>query len=116
MSLIRPKKFKLSSVNKLKFAVFIVNRPIENRVKKDILKYNGKILSAMPAVGISRASMFEVISGGTPSTVFFVAVRSEDAENLVESVSINNKFNQAGKGKGFLIDIDGHMGGKALFI
>lgn len=116
MESIKPKKFRLIDVNKLKFAIFIVTKSVEKNVKRDIMKNNGRILSAVPGAGISRASMIEVVSGGVPSVVFFVAVRSEDAKNLIKKVAVNNNFKDAGKGTAFLLDIDGHMGGKAIFI
>ena len=109
-------KFDLSEVNELKFAMIIVNSKLESQIKEGIIKYNGRLLSAIPATGISRLTMFEAISGGTPSVVFMVAVRSEDAERFIEKISIDAELNKIGNGKAFLIDVDGYTGAKALFI
>ncbi|MBO4569767.1 MAG: hypothetical protein J5689_00925 [Clostridia bacterium] len=113
---IKQKRYDLSEVNELKFAMFIVNSKLEQTVKEGIIKYNGRLLSVIPATGISHLTMFEAVSGGTPSVVFLVAVRSEDAERLIEKISIDAELESDGNGKAFLIDIDGYTGAKALFV
>ena len=112
-----PKKFTLKSVNDLNICVFIVKRHFEDEIRQDIASMGGRVLSALPAKGISHSSMFEVVSGTSdPCTVIFATSRVEDTEEIIGEISRKFELYKKGNGKAFSIDVSGYLGAKALFI
>ncbi|MBQ7453401.1 MAG: hypothetical protein IJS68_03995 [Clostridia bacterium] len=112
-----PKKFLLKNVNDLNMCVFIVKRHLEMGVREDVLALGGRVLSAIPAKGVSHSSMFEVVSGNNdPCIVVFATARSEDTEEIIGEISKKYELYKKGNGKAFSIDISGYLGAKALFI
>ena len=110
-------KFALSSINNLDMCVFIAKRKYEGELRQKIEANNGRILSVVPAKGISHSSMFEAISAiGEPCVVAFSVARSEDSKNLIYNISKELELYKPNNGKAFRIDITGYLGAKALFL
>jgi len=113
----KKKSFKLASINDLDMCVFIVKRKHENELREKIEEYDGRILSVVPAFGISHSSMFEAISAiGEPCIVVFSTARSEDSKNLIYHISEELELYKPNNGKAFRVDITGYLGAKALFL
>ena len=111
------KSFKLASINNLDMCVFITKRNREKELRSKIEALNGRILSLVPASGISHSSMFEAISAiGEPCVVAFCVARSEDSKNLIYNISQELELYKPNNGKAFRIDITGYLGAKALFL
>ena len=111
------KKLKLSEINELSMAVFIIQREKENALKKRIIELGSKILSITWGTGISRSTVFESLKVGTEDmSVFFVMSRVEDVRELMQTISEEFSLTVPGNGKGFIIDIDGYLGAKAPFV
>lgn len=111
------KRFKLAEVNLLEICVFIVKKDLEEPIKEEIEHQTGRILSVVPANGISHSSMFEVVKTvGEPCIVVFAVARQEDAKKLIEQVSLKFEIYKPGHGRAFAVDVDGYLGAKALFI
>lgn len=109
--------YKLKDIKSLKLCVFIARREVENDMKKDIKMLGGRILSVVPARGVSNAGVFDVISANTTAcNVIFVAVRSEDASDVVSHISLKYELFLPGKGRAFSVDCDGYLGAKVLFL
>lgn len=110
-------KLKLNEINELKMCLFIVKREAEVSIKTDIEKIGGRVLSVVPASGISHSSMFEVIKSiSEPCIVVFAIARKEDAHDLIGHISLKYEIYAPGNGRAFAIDIDGYLGAKALFL
>ena len=111
------KHFQLKSINDLDMCVFIVKRKFEGDLRTLIEEYDGRILSVVPASGISHSSMFEAISSiSEPCSVAFCTARSEDSKKLIYKVSEELELYKPNNGKAFKIDITGYLGAKALFL
>ena len=111
------KKLKLSEINELSMAVFIIQREREKELKNRVIELGGKILSISWGTGISRSTVFESLKIGTEDvSVFFVMTRVEDVRDLMKTITEEFALAIPGNGKGFIIDIDGYLGAKAPFI
>lgn len=111
------KKLKLSEINELSMAVFIINRKQEDALKKRINQLGAKILSISRGIGISRNTIFESLKFGNDDvSVFFTMARVEDVRDFMNTITEEFSLLIPGNGKGFVIDIDGYLGAKAPFI
>ena len=111
------KRIKLSEINELSIAVFIVKRERENMLKERIKELNGRILSIMRGIGVSRSSVFESLKIGTDDCcVFLVTTRVEDVRDFMQTIAEEFELTIPGNGKGFTIDVDGYLGAKAVFV
>ena len=114
---ILPDKFKLKEINDLKMCVFIAKKEFEETMIYDIECLGGRVLSVVPANGISHTSMFEVIkSVSTPCIVVFAVCRNEDVSDVISHISLKYELFMLGSGRAFDIDVDGYLGAKALFL
>ena len=110
-------RFQLSSINNLDMCVIITKRNFEGELRNKIESLNGRILSIVPASGVSHSSMFEAISAiSEPCVVAFCVARSEDSKNLIYNISQELELYKPNNGKAFKIDITGYLGAKALFL
>ena len=111
------RKLKLSEINNLSMLVVIVPREKESEVSEYIALRGGIILSKNRAKGVSRATIFSGVGASVvPVSVLFTAARSEDAPQIITSLSEHFRLDIPGNGKAFMIDILGYMGAKAPFI
>lgn len=108
---------KLSSINELSICVFIVKKRLEESLRKRINELSGRIVSVMQGVGVSRTTAFSSIKIGTDDvSVFITAVRDEDAGKFIKTIAKEFRLDKPGQGKGFIVEADGYLGAKALFI
>lgn len=111
------RKPKLSEINELTLAVFIIKKENSLILRETINQLGGKILSEVKAKGVSRSSAFEALNmGAHEMAVFFAVARVEDIRDFMQFISEKFELSLPGNGKGFTIDIDGYLGAKALFI
>lgn len=109
--------FKLRDIKNLKICVIIAKRGLEEGIKKDVKTLGGRILSVIPARGVSHSGVFDVISANTtPCNVIFACVRSEDISDVISYVSVKYELYLPGAGRAFSIDCDGYLGAKAIFL
>ena len=113
----KKRKPKLSEINELSLSIFIIKRVEENRLKERIKQLEGEIVSITRGIGVSRATVFESLKIGTEDvSVFFVLSRIEDVRDFMQTITEEFNLCVPGNGKGFVIDIDGYLGAKAVFI
>ena len=113
----KKRKPKLSEINELSLSIFIIKRAEENRLKERIKQLEGEIVSITRGIGVSRATVFESLKIGTEDvSVFFVLSRIEDVRDFMQTITEEFNLCVPGNGKGFVIDIDGYLGAKAVFI
>lgn len=111
------RKPKLSEINELSLAVFIIKKENAPRLRVLVNNLGGRVLSEVRGRGISRNSALESLNmTNNEMAVFFVTARVEDVRDLMQNISEELNFTLPGNGKGFTIDIDGYLGAKALFI
>lgn len=110
-------QIKLSEINEMSICVFIVKRKEEDRLKKIVKQFQGRVISIIRGIGVSRTSAFSSLKVGTDDMdVFLTAVRDEDVKKYMSNVSNEFELFKPGNGKGFAIEADGYLGAKALFI
>ena len=108
---------KVSEIEDLSMCVFIVKRSMEDKLKASIMENDGKILSITYGTGISRSSIFNSLRVGSDDVVvFFVTLRVEDVRKFMRTISKEFELAVPGNGKGFVLDVDGYLGAKALFV
>ena len=108
---------KVSEIEDLSMCVFIVKRSMEDKLKTSIMENDGKILSITYGTGISRSSIFNSLRVGSDDVVvFFVTIRVEDVRKFMRTISKEFELAVPGNGKGFVLDVDGYLGAKALFV
>ena len=108
---------KLNEINELSLSVFIIKREQEDNLKNKINELEGEIVSITRGIGVSRSTVFESLKIGTENmSVFFVLVRIEDVRDFMQTITEEFELCVPGNGKGFVIDIDGYLGAKAVFI
>lgn len=108
---------KLNEINELSLAVFIIKRNQEDRLKERIQQLNAKVISITRGVGVSRNTIFESLKIGTDDvSIFFAASRVEDIRDLMQTITEEFELTIPGNGKGFVLDVDGYLGAKGLFI
>ena len=108
---------KLSEINELTLSVFIIKRNKESLLKDKVEQLGGKVRSILRGIGVSRNDIFESLKIGTEDvSVFLVTSRVEDVRDLMQTISQEFELSIPGNGKGFIIDVDGYLGAKALFI
>ncbi|MBQ7466697.1 MAG: hypothetical protein IJS74_01335 [Clostridia bacterium] len=108
---------KVSEIEDLSMCVFIVKRSMEDKLKASIMENDGKILSITYGTGISRSSIFNSLRVGSDDVVvFFVTIRVEDVRKFMRTISKEFELAVPGNGKGFVLDVDGYLGAKALFV
>lgn len=111
------RKLKLSEIEDLSLCVFIVKKNIESKFKAKIIENDGKILSLTYGTGVSRASVFNSLKVGSDDVViFFVTIRVEDVRKFMRIMSKEFELAVPGNGKGFVLDVNGYLGAKALFV
>ncbi len=110
------RKLKLSEIDELSIAVFICKTEKENELKNYVQDIGGIVLSSIRGKGLSRNAVAVAFGAYTEMNVILAMCQAEVARNIVQDVSIKFKFNEAGNGKGFLLDTEGYMGAKAAFI
>ena len=111
------RKLKVSEIEDLSVCVFIVRKNLEDKLKSEILANDGKILSITYGTGISSTSMFSSLKVGSDDVVvFFVTIRVEDVRKFMKIISKQFELAVPGNGKGFVLDVDGYLGAKALFV
>lgn len=111
------RKLKVSEIEDLSVCVFIVRKNMEDKLKSEILANDGKILSITYGTGISRSSLFSSLKVGSDDVVvFFVTIRVEDVRKFMKIISKQFDLAVPGNGKGFVLDVDGYLGAKALFV
>ena len=107
----------LNQINELSMCVFIVMQKEEQKLSRAINDKGGKVVSVTRGIGVSRSSIFQSLKIGTDDVcVFFSVCRVEDVKNFMQEISSEFRLNEQGRGKGFVIDIDGYLGAKALFV
>lgn len=110
-------KPKLNEINELSMSVFIINKQEELRLLKRLKELGSKVLSITRGIGVSRNSIFESLKIGTTDvSVFFAMSRIEDVRDVMQKITEEFDLTVPGKGKGFVIDIDGYLGAKAKFL
>lgn len=110
-------KPKLSEINELAMAVFIVKRRDENRLSTKLKELGVEILSVTRGIGVSRNTVFESLKVGMEDVcVFFAMARVEDIRDIMETITEEFDLTFPGNGKGFVVDIDGYLGAKAKFL
>ena len=108
---------KVSEIEDLSMCVFIVKRSMEDKLKTSIIENDGKILSITYGTGISRSSIFNSLRVGSDDVVvFFVTIRVEDVRKFMRTISKEFELAVPGNGKGFVLDVNGYLGAKALFV
>ena len=113
----RVHKLSLSEIENLSLCVFIVKKNVEQKLKASIIENEGKILSITYGTGISRSSIFNSLNvGAEEMSVFFVTIRVEDVRKFMRTISKEFELAVPGNGKGFVLDVDGYLGAKALFV
>ena len=111
------KPLKVSEIEDLSICVFIVKKNLEEKLKQSIKNNDGKILSITYGTGISRTSIFNSLKVGSDDVVvFFVTIRVEDVKKFMRIISKEFELAVPGNGKGFVLDVDGYLGAKALFV
>ncbi len=111
------RKLKLSEIEDLSMCVFIVKKSIEDKFKAKIIENEGKILSLTYGTGVSRTSIFNSLKVGSDDVViFFVTIRVEDVKKFMRTMSKEFELAVPGNGKGFVLDVNGYLGAKALFV
>lgn len=111
------KPLKISEIEDLSICVFIVKRNLEERLRSSIIENDGKILSITYGTGISRTSLLSSLKVGSDDVVvFFVTIRVEDVHKFMRIISKEFELAVPGNGKGFVLDVDGYLGAKALFV
>lgn len=108
---------KLNEINELSLSVFIIKKEQEDKLRKKINELEGEIVSITKGIGVSRSTVFESLKIGMEDmSVFFVLVRIEDVRDFMQTITEEFELCVPGNGKGFVIDIDGYLGAKAVFI
>ena len=110
-------RLKLSHIENLSICVFIVKKNMEQKLRESIIKNEGKILSITYGLGVSRTSIINSFKFGSDMmAVFFTTVRVEDVQKFMKKISEEFELAVPGNGKGFVLDVDGYLGAKALFV
>jgi len=106
-----------TQINELAMCCFIIRKDKLDELHEFIVNNGGRIVSAIPSKGISRASVLEVFNGETYETYTVVAMcQKEVADIFMLNICREFKFHTRGKGKAFMIDILGYMGAKGPFV
>jgi len=110
-------KLKLNEINELSLVVFIVKKSKEDKLKERLLSLNAKVVSIVRGLGVSRNTIFESLKIGTEEvSVFFATSRVEDVKDLLKLITEEFELAVPGNGKGFVLDVDGYLGAKGLFV
>lgn len=111
------KKFSLDEIDELKFLVVITKPEFEKTLVERIGSFGGRVFFVKKAEGVSKEKKIEML-GIQPieNVVVFSAARSEDATNILVALNSEFNFSSPGCGLGFIVDVDGFMGAKGLFL
>ena len=106
-----------NQINELAMCCFVIKKDKLDELHEFVVNNGGRIISAIPSKGVSRASVLEVFNGETYETYMVMAMcQKEVADIFMLNVCREFKFNKKGRGKAFMIDILGYMGAKGPFV
>ena len=109
--------YKLSDINKLSLIIWICKPKMEHDLKMRLGILGGRVLLSRPAKGVSRKPILEVLGlVSVDVQIIFSIARSEDAQNIINTIGTEFEFSKPGNGKAFAIDIDGYLGGKGPLV
>ena len=111
------KKFSLDDIDELKFMVIITKPEFERSIINRIASFGGRAFFSKKAEGVSKDKKIEML-GIQPveNVVIFATARSEDATNILVALNSEFNFSAPGYGLGFIVDVEGFMGAKGLFL
>ncbi|MEG1581709.1 MAG: hypothetical protein RR334_00930 [Clostridia bacterium] len=108
---------KLREIDELDLCIFIVEKGYADNIMKRIKEQGAIVLICLQANGVSRSAVAEFFSSDNCDyELIVVQAKAESSVNIIESIATEFNFNAKGNGKAFLINIDGYMGNKALFL
>ena len=106
-----------SQINELSLCCIVLKQERLDDLLSFIVNNGGRVISAIPATGISRFSISESISGFDISKYCVLAMcQKEITDVFMRNLCIEFEFNKNGNGKACVIDILGYMGDKGPFV
>ena len=114
---VKRKKFKVEQVSELKFLCFIVKESLEQPIVTKLSELGARTFMIKHGEGISKNKSLETL--GIQKTInagIFATARQEDAYNILVAIFTEFNLDAQGNGLGFIIDVDGYMGAKGLFL
>lgn len=111
------KRFSLDEIDELSFMVVITKPEFEKQIINRIASFGGRAFFSKKAEGVSKDKKIEML-GIQPveNVVIFATARSEDATNILVALNTEFNFSSPGCGLGFIVDVEGFMGAKGLFL
>lgn len=106
-----------NQITELALCCFIIKKDKLDQLNKFVVNNGGRVISAVVSRGISRASIFDSLSGECYETYTVLCIcQQEIADIFMLNVCREFKLNKKGNGKAFVIDILGYMGAKGPFV
>ena len=111
------KKFSLDEIDELGFMVVISKPEFEKQIISRISNFGGRVFFSKKAEGVSKYKKIEML-GIQPeqSVVIFATARKEDSTNILVALDSEFNFSSPGCGLGLVVDVEGYMGAKGLFV
>lgn len=106
-----------TQINELSMCCIVISNGKLDELLEFIVNNGGRVVSAIPACGISRHSLLESFGGYTnDSYCVFAICQKEITEIFMLNVSKKFHLYEKGNGKAFVLDVLGYMGAKGPFV